>query len=90
MKVSYTIPNALAVTTATVYVLCRILVSLFPDLSFTIAQSWFHGIELSKLDSWNLTTSSFILGIVSSTITVWVVGYIFANIYNYFIRGAKR
>ena len=78
--------NAVAATTAIVYVFCRILVGLFPDLFFTIAQSWFHGIALSKLDSWNLTTGSFILGIVSSTITACIVGYIFANIYNYFLK----
>lgn len=84
------ISNALAVTTAIIYVLCRVLVGLFPDLFFTIAQSWFHGIELSRLDSWNLTTSSFILGIVSSIVTSWVVGYIFANVYNYFAKGTKK
>lgn len=78
--------NAIAATTAIVYVFCRILVGLFPDLSFAIAQFWFHGIALSRLNSWNLTTESFILGIVSSTITAWIVGYIFANIYNYFLK----
>ena len=77
---SYAIPNALAVTTAIVYVVCRLLVGLFPDISF-IAESWFHGIELSKLGNWNLTMSSFILGIISSAITAWIVGYIFIKVY---------
>lgn len=77
------IANSLAITTAIIYVICQVLVGLFPDLSFTIAQSWFHGIELSKLGSWNLTTSSFILGIVSSTITAWIIGYIFVYVYNF-------
>ncbi len=79
--------NAVGVTTAIVYVICRILVSLFPDLMFTIAQSWFHGIELSRLGSWNLTISSFLTGLVSSTITAWLIGYLFANVYNYFAKG---
>ncbi|HCE30949.1 hypothetical protein A2778_05645 [Candidatus Daviesbacteria bacterium RIFCSPHIGHO2_01_FULL_40_24] len=78
---SYAIPNALAVTTAIVYVVCRLLVGLFPDISFAIAESWFHGIELSKLGNWNLTMSSFILGIISSAITAWIVGYIFIKVY---------
>lgn len=65
----YAIPNALAVTTAIVFVLCRLLIGLFPDASFNIAQSWFHGIELSKLGAWNLTMSSLIMGLISSTIT---------------------
>jgi len=78
--------NAAGVTTAIVFVLCRILVSLFPDLSFAIAQSWFHGITLSKLDTLSLTFSSFVLGLISSTITAWVIGYIFAKVYNSFVK----
>ena len=83
---SYAIPNTLAVTTLIIYVLCRLLVGLFPDTFFTIAESWFHGIALSKLDTWSLTASSFILGIVSSTITAWLIGYILAQVYNYFMK----
>lgn len=81
---TYAIPNALAVTTAIVYAVCRLFVSLFPDASFAIAQSWFHGIELSKLGAWDLTMSSFILGIISSAVTAWVVGYIFIKVYRLF------
>ncbi len=78
--------NAVGATTAIVFVACRVLVGLFPDLSFTIAQSWFHGIQLTKLDSWNLTFSSFVLGLVSSAITAWIIGYIFAKVYNFFVK----
>lgn len=81
---SYVIPNTLAVTTLIVYVLCRLMVGLFPDNSIIIAQSWFHGIAFSKLDSSSLTMNSFILGIVSSTITAWIIGYIFVYVYHYF------
>lgn len=76
MKQSYAIPNALAITTAIVFVLCATLVGLFPDILFSIAQSWFHGIEFSKAVL-NITISSFILGLISSTITAWIIGYIF-------------
>lgn len=78
--------NAAAATTVIVYAVCRILVGLFPDLSFTIAQSWFHGIELSKLSSWDLTISSFILGVVSMAVTAWLIGYLFAFTYNWFLK----
>lgn len=72
--------NALAATIAIVFVVCRILVSLFPDLMFTIAQSWLHGVELAKLSSWDLTAQSFVLGLVSATVSAWLVGYLFASI----------
>ena len=78
--------NAAGTTTAIVYVICRILVSLFPDLMFTIAQSWFHTTALSKLGSWNLTIGSFISGFVSATLTAWVIGYVFATVYNFFLK----
>lgn len=78
--------NAVGVTTAIVFVVCRILVGLFPTISFAIAQSWFHGIELTKLETWNLSFSGFLLGLVSSTITAWVVGFIFAKVYNSFAK----
>lgn len=81
---TYAIPNALAVTTVIVYAACRLLVSLFPDASFAIAQSWFHGIELGKLGAWDFTFGSFILGIISSAVTAWVVGYIFIKVYRLF------
>lgn len=80
------IANTVAATTAIVYVACRVLVGLFPDASFAVAQSWFHGIELSKLDSWNLTMPAFILGLVSLTITGWLTGYLFATVYTYFSK----
>ena len=77
-----TTANAVAATTAVVYLTCRALVGIFPDISFAVAQSWFHGIALSKLGSWNLTAGSFWLGLVSSTIGAWIIGYVFAIFFN--------
>lgn len=81
--------NAVAATTVILFVACRVFVSLFPDLMFTIAQSWFHGVALTKFNSPNLSVSSLLIGLVSSTITVWVVGYIFAKAYNYFLKSKQ-
>ena len=53
--------NALAVMTVIIFVVCRILVGFFPDLFFTIAQSWFHGITLTPGGTWNLSLLSFTL-----------------------------
>lgn len=78
--------NAAGLVTVAVYFVCRLLVGLFPDLSFAVAQSWFHGIELQKLSSWNLTTENFVLGIVSATITAWLIGWCFAHCYNMFLK----
>lgn len=82
----YAVQNALAVTTAIIYVLCRVLVGLFPDAFFNIAQSWFHGIGFSKLSPESLAMPSLLLGLVSSVITAWVVGYIFIKVYKAFTK----
>ena len=78
--------NAAAVTVAALYVVCRIAIALFPDLAMSVAQSWFHGLELSKVSSWNLSMGPFVLGLVTSAISAWLVGYIFATAYNYFVK----
>ncbi|OGY17388.1 MAG: hypothetical protein A2784_02820 [Candidatus Chisholmbacteria bacterium RIFCSPHIGHO2_01_FULL_48_12] len=78
--------NAIAVTVAALYVVCRIAVALFPDLAMTVAQSWFHGLELSKVSGWNLSLGSFILGLITSAAGGWLIGYVFANSYNYFVK----
>lgn len=81
-----TTANAVAVTTAIVYVVCRFLVGLFPEISMNVARSWFHGIDISKISAWNLSTESFFLGIISATVFAWLIGYLFAKLYNYFLK----
>jgi len=78
--------NALAVTGAILYVFCRIAVSLFPNLSISIAQSWFHGLEIGKTAGWSLSMGSFVLGLISITIAAWLTGFLFAKVYNYFSK----
>lgn len=78
--------NAAGVTVAIVYVVCRVAVALFPDVSMSIAQSWFHGLALSKISGWDLSLGSFILGFMTSTVTAWLTGYVFAKAYNYFAK----
>ena len=78
--------NALAVTSAILYVFCRIAVSLFPNLSIPIAQSWFHGLEISRVTGWSLSMGSFVLGLISITIAAWLTGFLFTKVQNYFLK----
>lgn len=78
--------NAVATVTASVYIICRVLVGLFPSAMFLVGQSWLHGIELSQLGSWNLTMGNFILGLVTATGLAWAVGWCFAHCYNFFLK----
>lgn len=73
---SIQIANAFAFAALIFFVACRVLVSLSPDLMFSVAQSWFHGIELSKLNTWNLSTETFLIGLISSAATAWIFGFL--------------
>lgn len=79
--------NAAALTIAVVYVVCAVSILLFPGLSMTVAQSWFHGLDLSRISALNVTLGSFILGLVTSTIGAWLVGYLFSWSFEKFSKG---
>ncbi len=81
--------NASAVVTAIVFVVCRAAFMVAPDLALAIGKSWFHGIDIGKIAAVNLTTDSFVLGIISATIGAWLVGYLFAVSYNMFVKGKR-
>lgn len=78
--------NASAVTIGVFYVICRVLVGLFPGLMFAIAQSLLHGMALTQVGTWNLNAGNFILGLLTSMASAWTVGYVFATTYNSFAR----
>lgn len=74
--------NASTAVVVAIYVICRLAVGLFPDLTLAIAQSWFHGFDLTIISGANLSAGSFILGLVSLSALTWVTGYLFAKLYN--------
>lgn len=78
--------NATAITTAIVYVVCRVGFLVAPELSMAIGRSWFHGIDISLIAAKNMPPGSFMLGLISATIGAWLVGYLFANLYNAFLK----
>lgn len=78
--------NATAVTMAAIFTVCRVAVALFPDLTVSIAQTWFHGLEISKASAWSLSIESFVLGLITATAGTWLAGYLFATLYNYFTK----
>jgi len=74
--------RALATTVAVIYMVCRLAVWLLPELSRTIMQSWFHGLQIQPVAAWSLTFLAFILGLVTATASAWLVGWCFAHCYN--------
>ena len=71
------VANALAVTTAFLWVLCTAFVWLLPSLSLTIVEWWMHGMSLEVMGEWNLTATNFVLGGLTLTVSAWVSGWVF-------------
>lgn len=78
--------NAAALTMMVVYITCATAVALFPDFTMNVTRSWFHGIDLSQISAWNFSLDSLVLGLVTATAYTWFIGYVFASVYNYFIK----
>jgi hypothetical protein len=53
---------------------------------FAVAQSLLHGMALTQVGSWNLSVGNFVLGLLTSMVSAWVAGYIFATSYNSFAK----
>lgn len=80
-----TFANALAVLTGIVYVVCAILVALFPGFFKIVSQSWFHGIDLDLI--WTGSPrGNFIFGFITAVIGAWLAGWAFAWLYNQFTK----
>lgn len=82
--------NAMAATVAFIAVVCALAIILAPEVSMGIAQSWFHGIDLNKVrTSVNPSLGSLLYGWITATIGGWVMGYVFARVYNFFTPKKK-
>lgn len=62
--------------TAILWVLCSLLVALFPDPSFVIFKWWMHGIDIGGASGFSLNWNNFVLGGITLTLSLMVVGYV--------------
>lgn len=76
--------NAFALTIGITYVVCRLLVMLFPQMFLQITKSWFHLIDLTKISGNDLNFGFFVLGLLSSVISAWLFGYLLGWSIEYF------
>lgn len=78
--------NALAITMGVVYIVCRQAFVLAPEFAMSVGRSWFHGIDISKIATRTVPADNFVLGLVTAVIGAWLVGYLFAVVYNRFVK----
>ena len=78
--------KTLAWTTGILYSLCALAIIYFPDLAIGIAGAWFHGVDITLLETFEVSLGSFTTGLIASMLTAWVAGYLLAGFYNYFSK----
>ena len=79
--------NALTVVGVGLYIGCRILTLIVPDLLFAVGQSWFHTFNLDAVrGAASMDIGAFLLGGITFGALAWVTGYALAYLYNNFAK----
>jgi hypothetical protein len=75
---------ALAVTLALFNSLCATIVALWPALAIAFANAWMHELDLQliRADA-PLTLGRFVYGLVGVSVTGFVIGGLYAWVYNW-------
>jgi hypothetical protein len=78
---------AAAVTFAALSAICAIAVTLWPDATIAVFNSWFHGLDLKLLvppGGRPVTVGQVVFGAISAAVVSFVGGAILAGCYNLF------
>ena len=73
---------ALASVAGIVSLVCILLVVVARDFTINLFGAIFHGIDLSQIAADNITISSAVLGFVEVVVIGFILGWLFAAIYN--------
>lgn len=73
--------NAMAVVMGIGYLICRILAWLVPGWFFTIAQSWFHTLISPAGVVEEFSSSTLLIGLISSMAVAWIWTYAVVALY---------
>ena len=75
--------NAFALVGLGLYIGCRILTLIVPDLLFAVGQSWFHTLNLEAVrGAASMDIGAFLLGGITFGALAWITGYALAYLYN--------
>jgi hypothetical protein len=69
--------NSFALGTGAIWIICSLVVMIFPNISWQVTKWWMHGVNLAAFGGWNLTLSNFILGGLSLVASAWVCGWLY-------------
>ena len=73
---------SLVVVSVALSLLCALFIALVPQASLKFFGSIFHGIDMAKIAA-PITVSGVLTGLIAVAIIAFVIGWLFAVIYNY-------
>lgn len=79
------IANTLAIITAIAYIICAVVLRVSKDFAIILVNYLFHGIDVTNIivmRGIGYTAISIIFGVI----VMWIFGYLFAVIYNKFVK----
>ena len=80
--------NAVTIVFTAAYVICGIITFIAPDLFWMFADSWFHNVNLEALKATSpMSVGSFIFGIITFAVYVWIISFAIGILYNRFSKG---
>ena len=74
----------LGFTSAIVYVICAVWYAIAPKSLIGYGNYLFHGIDLTSIATKTVTFSSAIIGLVVIFVSGYLIGTLFAALFNYF------
>ena len=77
---------ALALTFAIISIVCLVLVLIAPEFTLNLFGSFIHGADLTKIAITPSISGRTLLGIIVAIVGGYVIGVIFAAIYNKFAK----
>lgn len=82
---------ALGITAGIAYTLCAVAVAFWPVQFVRFFNSWFHGIDLSKImAAAQITIGNFVVGLVGIMVVAYLTGAFYAWMYNKCVRHCQR
>lgn len=76
---------ALAVTSGIVSIACFLILWIWPS-SLSLFGKIFHGLDLTKIATTNLSVTDAVVGLIVVVIIGLFVGALFAKVYNLFVK----
>ena len=73
---------SLAAVSGIVYLACAILVAIAPSWTVSFFGALFHGIDIAQIARTPVPLGSAVLGLVEIVVLGYVVGWLYAKIYN--------